>query len=50
MKPLSRDDLSRLIDALEGTSHLDTTTEEQDHTEGLIKRLTLAFINHHDSQ
>ena len=42
---LSPDDLSRLIDALEGTAHLDESEEERDHTDGLIKRLTTEFMN-----
>lgn len=46
---LSCDDLSRLIDGLEGTSHLDSTDEEQKHTDELLARLTLIFeeeMNH----
>ena len=43
---LSLDDLSRLIDAVEGTAHLDTTTEEQQHTDQLLHRLVTAFQNH----
>ena len=40
---LSSDDLSRLIDGLEGTSHLDTTPEEQEHTDQLLRRLVTAL-------
>ena len=39
---LSPNDLSRLIDGLEGTSHLDETPEEQKHTDELLSRLQLA--------
>lgn len=47
---LSSDDLSRLIDALEGTSHLDTTEAEQQHTADLLRRLLAAFDNCPDRQ
>ena len=47
---LSSDDLSRLIDGLEGTSELDTTPAEQQHTEELIQRLLVAFQAHPDRQ
>ena len=47
---LSSDDLSRLIDALEGTSHLDTTEAEQQHTDDLLKRLVNAFDISSDRQ
>ena len=47
---LSPDDLSRLIDGLEGTSHLDTTPEEQKHTEELLRRLVGAFDIHNERQ
>ena len=47
---LSSDDLSRLIDGLEGTSHLDTTPEEQRHTDELLRRLTHAFDISKDRQ
>lgn len=40
---LSPDDLARLIDGLEETSHLDTTPEEQEHTAELLRRLVTAF-------
>ena len=40
---LTPDDLARLIDGLEGTSHLDTTPEEQKHAEELLRRLVTAF-------
>ena len=43
---LSLDDISRLIDGLEGTADLDTTTEEQQHTDQLLRRLVTAFQNH----
>jgi len=47
---LSPDDLSRLIDGLEGTSHLDTTPEEQEHTDQLLRRLVTAFDISNDRQ
>ena len=47
---LSSDDLSRLIDGLEGTSHLDTTPEEQEHADQLLRRLVTAFDNSNDRQ
>ena len=40
---LSADDLARLIDGLEGTTHQDTTEAEQDHTDDLLRRLVEAF-------
>ena len=47
---LSSDDLSRLIDGLEGTSHLDKTPEEQEHTDELLRRLVAAFDTSNDRQ
>lgn len=40
---LSLDDLSRLIDGLEGTTQLDSTEKEQQHTDELLGRLVLIF-------
>lgn len=40
---LTRDDLYRLIDAMEASTHLDTTEAEQQHASDLIRRLMLAF-------
>ena len=40
---LSADELSRLIDGLEGTSHLDTEAIDQSFTDGLLKRLVCLF-------
>jgi len=40
---LSADDLSRLIDGLEGTSHLDVDPIDQDRTDQLICRLVNLF-------
>ena len=40
---LSCDDLSRLIDGLKCTSHLDNTEEKQQHADELLARLTLIF-------
>jgi len=40
---LSCDDLSRLIDGLEGTSQHDNTEKEQQHTDELLARLVLIF-------
>jgi len=36
---LGRDDLSCIIDALEGTTHLDTTDKERNHRARLLERL-----------
>jgi len=47
---LSSDDLSLLIDALEASSHLDTTTEEENHRDDLSRRLLQAFDNCNDRQ
>lgn len=47
---LSSDDLSRLIDGLEGTSQLDTTPAEQEHTDQLLQRLVAAFQSSPDRQ
>jgi hypothetical protein len=40
---LSADDLSRLIDGLEGTSHLDVEPIDQDRTDQLLCRLVNLF-------
>ena len=40
---LSADDLSRLIDGLEGTAHLDEDEMDQAHTEQLMARLLCLF-------
>lgn len=40
---LTADELSRLIDGLEGTAHLDTDQIDQDYTDGLLKRLVCLF-------
>ena len=40
---LSADDLSRLIDGLEGTSHLDEEPIDQDRTNQLLCRLVNLF-------
>ena len=40
---LSPDDLSRLIDGLEGTSHLDVDPIDQDRTDQLLCRLVNLF-------
>lgn len=40
---LSAVDLDRLIDALEGTAHLDEDAIDQDHTEHLRSRLTCLY-------
>ena len=42
---LGLDDLSCIIDALEGTTDLDTTDSEADHRARLLKRLTDHFSN-----
>lgn len=42
---LGLDDMSCVIDALEGTAHLDTTDDEQDHRRRLLLRLTEHFSN-----
>ena len=42
---LGRDDLSCIIDELEGTTHLDTTDKESNHRARLIERLTSHSIN-----
>jgi hypothetical protein len=42
---LGFDDLSCVIDALEGTAHLDTTDDEADHRRRLLLRLTEHFSN-----
>ena len=47
---LSPNDLSLLIDALEASSHLDTTTEEENHRDDLLRRLTQAFDINNDRQ
>ena len=47
---LSADDLSRLIDGLEGTSHLDSTEREQEHSDKLLARLVTAFEEEQESQ
>lgn len=41
---LGLDDMSCIIDALEGTTHLDTSDKERDHRRLLLKRL---YIIHH---
>jgi len=40
---LSADDLSRLIDGLEGTSHLDEEPIDKDRTDHLLSRLVNLF-------
>ncbi len=40
---LSADDLNRLIDGLEGTSHLDVEPIDQDRTDQLLCRLVNLF-------
>jgi len=40
---LSANDLSRLIDGLEGTSHLDSEEIDQAHTDQLLSRLINLF-------
>ena len=40
---LSADDLSRLIDGLEGTAHLDEEPIDQDRTDQLLSRLVCLF-------
>ena len=42
---LGLDDMSCVIDALEGTTHLDTTDDERDHRRRLLLRLTEHFSN-----
>ena len=37
--------MSCVIDALEGTTHLDTTDDERDHRRRLLLRLTEHFSN-----
>ena len=40
---LSADDISRLIDGLEGTAHLDEEPIDQDRTDQLLSRLVCLF-------
>ena len=40
---LSADDISRLIDGLEGTAHLDEEPIDQDRTDHLLSRLVCLF-------
>ena len=42
---LGLDDLSCIIDALEGTTHLDKTQAEEDHRARLLERLVGHFSN-----
>ena len=47
---LSPNDISRLIDAMEASTHLDTTETEQQHADDLIRRLVHAFDINNDRQ
>lgn len=42
---LGLDDMSCIIDALEGTTHLDTSDDERDHRDRLLQRLYRHNVN-----
>ena len=42
---LGLDDMSCIIDALEGTTHLDTSDDERDHRDRLLQRLYRYNVN-----